>query len=289
MRAANAYAAQSLAAWLLLALLLLKWFPPAGWGNFFRWGCVLFSFGMCHSLRASLVDGPSLLMIAFGLALLEWKRPWMAAAVLGLSGLGRETNVLAGTALAPHEISAGAWGRSLARGALVLLPIAVWTWFVWRLLGSYKGGDGNFAAPFLGYFGKWRDSFRDLAHEKPFLTAPQNMATLAALAVQLAFFALRRRWSEPWWRVGATYAALMAVLGASVWAGYPPAAARVLLPMTLAFNILVPEGQGLVAGAAARKPERAGFPRRARFAEPRKLPDRGAKGPANGSCHRTCG
>jgi hypothetical protein len=35
----------------------------------------------------------------------------------------------------------------------------------------------------------------------------------------------------------------MAFLGPSVWAGYPPAAARVLLPMTLAFNILVPRGR----------------------------------------------
>jgi len=35
----------------------------------------------------------------------------------------------------------------------------------------------------------------------------------------------------------------MAFLGDSVWADYPSAAARVLLPMTLAFNILVPKGR----------------------------------------------
>jgi hypothetical protein len=33
-------------------------------------------------------------------------------------------------------------------------------------------------------------------------------------------------------------------LGISVWAGYPAAAARVLLPMTLAFNIFVPRTRG---------------------------------------------
>jgi hypothetical protein len=116
-------------------------------------------------------------------------------------------------------------------------------WVLWRWLGSAGGGAENFSAPFSGYLGKWADSFRDLGSERLFLTAPQNMATLVALAVQLGFFALRRRWGESWWRVGAVYAALMALLGASVWAGYPPAAARVLLPMTLAFNVLVPRGR----------------------------------------------
>jgi hypothetical protein len=243
MRVMNAYAVQSLASWLLLSILLLRWFPPNGWGNFFRWGSVLFSFGMCHCLRASLVDGPSLLLIAFGVALIEWRRPWMAAAVLGLSGLGRETNVMAGVALAPHRSTGRAWVRFLARGAIVVLPIAIWMCVLWLCLGSTRGGSGNFAAPFSGYFGKWADSFRDLRHEKLFLTAPQNMATLVALAIQFAFLLLRRRWTEPWWRIGAAYAALMALLGASVWAGFPPAAARVLLPMALAFNILVPRGR----------------------------------------------
>jgi hypothetical protein len=242
-RAANAYAVQSLVAWLLLALLLTKWFPPCGWGNFLRWACVLYSFGMCHSIRASLVDGPSLLLIAFGLALLEWKRPWMAAIVLGVSGLARETNILAGVALVPRGNSGRAWARSLAWGAVVALPITVWMWILWRWLGSTGGGTDNFSAPFSGYFGKWSDTFWDWERGRPSLTAQQNFATLAALAIQFGFFALRRRWSDSWWRVGAAYAALMALLGPSVWGGYPPAAARVLLPMTLAFNILVPRGR----------------------------------------------
>jgi hypothetical protein len=243
MRVANAYAVQSLAAWLLLSLLLLRWFPPAGWGNFFRWGCVLFSFGMCHSLRASLVDGPSLLLIAFGVALVEWRRPWMAAAVLGISGLARETNVLAGVALAPGENTTRAWIRSLLRAALVVAPILLWMWVLRRWLGSSGRGEGNFSAPFSGYVSKWCASMDGLRQAGSLRTTLGNLATLVALAVQVAFLALRRKWNDPWWRVGATFGALMAVLGTSVWAGFPPAAARVLLPMTLAFNILVPRGR----------------------------------------------
>jgi hypothetical protein len=37
---------------------------------------------------------------------------------------------------------------------------------------------------------------------------------------------------------------LMFFLGEAVWEGYPGAAARVLLPMQLAFNVLVPAGRG---------------------------------------------
>jgi len=243
-RVVNAYALQSLAAWLLLAILLLRWFPPRSWGNFFRWGCVLFSFGMCHSLRASLVDGPSLLLIALGIALVESRRPWMAALVMGISGLARETNVLAAVAVAPTGKSIPAWARFLARAALAVIPIVLWIWVLWLWMGSSGSGKGNLSAPFSGYLSKWGSSLDELRHERPFLTAPGNLATLVALSVQVAFLALRRRWNDPWWRVGAAYAALLAVLGTSVWAGFPPAAARVLLPMTLAFNVLVPRGRG---------------------------------------------
>jgi hypothetical protein len=63
---------------------------------------------------------------------------------------------------------------------------------------------------------------------------------LLGLLSQFCFFAFRIRWRDPWWRVGASFAVLMAFLGDAVWEGYPSAAPRVLLPMTLAFNILVP-------------------------------------------------
>ena len=43
--------------------------------------------------------------------------------------------------------------------------------------------------------------------------------------------------------MGATYAVLMVVLGDAVWEGYPGAASRVLLPMLLAFNVLLPRGR----------------------------------------------
>jgi hypothetical protein len=60
------------------------------------------------------------------------------------------------------------------------------------------------------------------------------------LLAQFLFFLFRMRWKDPWWRLGASYALLLVFLGDAVWENYPSAAARVLLPMTVAFNILVP-------------------------------------------------
>lgn len=63
---------------------------------------------------------------------------------------------------------------------------------------------------------------------------------------------LRPQWDRLWWRIGAAYAGLLLVLGGAVWEGFPGAAARVLLPLQLAFNVVVPSGRWwrlvLVAG-----------------------------------------
>src|SRR5262249_2291390 len=64
---------------------------------------------------------------------------------------------------------------------------------------------------------------------------------------QAIFFAVRWRPGDTWWRLGATYAALMMFLATPVWEGFPGAASRVLLPMLLAFNLTVPRGRAWLA------------------------------------------
>jgi len=242
-RALDIFAVQNIAAWVLLAGLLLRWFPPVSWGNWARWAGVLASFGLCISIRSSLMDGPSLVLIAGGMALLECRRPWLAAVVFGLSGLGKETNVMAAVALAPDQNTRRGWVRALGRWAVVLLPLAVWIAVLsWRLGGAGEAGIRNFAPPFAGYARKCAEVWALIAHGPMRLAAGSALVTVA-LTSQWLFFMLRPRWSEPWWRVGAICAALMVVLGDAVWEGYPSAISRVVLPMTLAFNILVPRGR----------------------------------------------
>lgn len=244
-RALHIFSVQNMVCWLLLAWLMLRWFPPTDWGNFFRWAGVLLSYGMCFSLAGSLVDGPSLLLIAVGIALAEVGRPWWSAAVLAVSGLGKETNVLAGAAPAwPLGSSRRAWVEAALRGVLVILPIVLWVVVLRRWLGPNDDvGMGNFTVPFAAYFRKWADTLKDLSLDGPDIFARSSLLMLLAVTTQFLFFVVYRRWQNPWWRVAAVYSVLMIFLGTAVWEGYPGAASRVLLPMTLAFNILVPRSR----------------------------------------------
>ena len=60
----QAHALLNVLCWLGLAILLLHWFPPASAGDVLRWFGVMFSHGVCMSVRHSLVDAPSLLLLA---------------------------------------------------------------------------------------------------------------------------------------------------------------------------------------------------------------------------------
>jgi hypothetical protein len=194
--------------------------------------------------------------------------PWLGAATLGICGLGKDTSVLCGAGMTlPVSRSPRAWAAWLAQAGLVLLPLAVWMLCLRTWLG--KGDDigaRNFGAPFAGLTEKLQQSLSLLiAGGYPSVVARFDLYVLAGLLAQFFFFAFRRRWADPWWRIGASYAVLMVFLGDAVWENYPSAAARVLLPMTLAFNITVPRGRwwvilliagnlGVIASADIFKP-----------------------------------
>lgn len=244
----QAYALLSAVSWLLLAAVLLHWFPPRSWNNFIRWTGLLFSFGVCVSVRNALVDGPSLLLIAFGILLLEKGRPWWAAAVLAVSGLGKETNLLAAAALLPATRGpARNWLIAALRGVLVVTPLALWIVYITLTVGpAGDPGARNFDLPFAAYLRKWTEianAWSDLSVANPWPL--WGLFMLVALTAQSLYLVLRPQWNQAWWRIGISYAVLMIFLGDAVWEGYPGAASRVLLPMQLAFNILVPSaGRG---------------------------------------------
>jgi hypothetical protein len=236
------YALQNAVCWLLLAWLLFRWFPPDSPGNVARWMGTLFAWGMTMSVRHALTDAPTLLLIAWGVSLAERGRRWPSVCVLGIAGLGRETGLLAGVVHAPGRDWSwrnvlGAFGRGLAIAA----PLILW-WaclqYVWQV--PTTAGSRNFDPPFAGFIAKWADTLAKLAEEGWMSTTRLTVLLLISLTVQVLVLLLRPQWDSLWWRVGAAYALLMLVLGSSVWEGYPGAAARVVLPMTLAFNVVLP-------------------------------------------------
>ncbi len=238
------FALQNVVTWFLLAAVLLHWFPPRSWDCFLRWSGILLSFGVCLSFRNALFDGPSLLLIACGVYLLDKGRPWWSTAVFALGGLGKETNLLGSAALLPKFSDSGrAWALALGRGLLTALPLALWILYIDLAVGGKSSdlGARNFDLPFVAYGRKLHDGLDSL----PALSADNagplwSLLMLVALTVQFLYLVLRPQWAQAWWRIGISYAVLMIFLGDAVWEGYPGAASRVLLPMQVAFNVLVP-------------------------------------------------
>lgn len=227
--------------WLVLAVVLLHWFPPTGGQNLIRWIAVMFSHGLCMSVRHSLVDGPSLLLVALALRWLEQGRRGPAVATLALAGLGKETSVLASAGIDFNWREPRSWGRPALAVALIALPLCAWMLYVRLKFGPAEDpGLGNFTFPLAGWVEKLRTAWREARAEESYPVYWATVGVAIALAAQGLFFLLRWRPEERWWRVGAAFAMMMVFLSTPVWEGYPGAATRVLLPMTLAFNVLLP-------------------------------------------------
>ena len=243
------FALLNVGVWLALGWVLLRWLPPDSWCNLLRWGGVLFSHGMCMSVRNSLADAPGLLLVALMVAAVERGRKLPAVVALSAALLTKETSLLAGTAFIPARGSGrGAWVRAMGLGALAVVPLVAWLVYVRsKAAPSSDAGQGNFAWPLAGLAEKCGVVLGELAAGQ---TAPEfwgSLLVVVALVTQAAFLLLHRDPGKAWWRVGACFAGLMLLVAQPVWEGYPGAATRVLLPMTLAFNVLVPRGRRWLA------------------------------------------
>lgn len=234
----------NVACWLALAWVLLRWFPLTDWGGVLRWAAILFSHGLIMSVRHSLVDGPGLLLVALAMRWLEDGRRVAGGVALALAGLGKETSLLAAAGLEFDPKSPRTWAGAAARAGVIALPLLLWMAYVRVRFGPAEDpGLGNFTYPFAGFAEKLRFALADVIGPEAAPLSWATLATMLALAVQWGFFLLRWRPAERWWRVGAVFALMMVFLATPVWEGYPGASTRVLLPMTLAFNLLVPRAR----------------------------------------------
>ena len=240
----QAHALLNVACWLILGAVLLRWFPPTDGENLFRWAAVMFSHGVCMSVRHSLVDGPSLLLVALAMRWLEDRRRTAGAVTLALAGLGKETSLLAGAGVDVDVRAPRTWWKPALTLLGIALPLFAWMAYVRIKFGPADDpGLGNFTFPFAGFWEKLRLAWREAWGPDASLLHWATLGVVVALAVQWAFFVLRWRPGERWWRVGTAFAAMMTFLATPVWEGYPGAATRVLLPMTLAFNVLLPRAR----------------------------------------------
>ncbi len=194
---------------------------------------VALTTGSLDSLHRSLSDLPvsTLIFIAVMLPLAATRIALLAVAVLT-----RETAVLSAI---PCVLAAPLLDRqNFFRLAMVLLPAVAWFTYLFlhlRTLGA--GPEGNFQWPAAAMVQRLGVAWSEL------LSLPNDrrlFLLLAPLCLMVQAFYLWRfplRHSALWWSaIGFT--GLLFIVGPQVWVGNM-AAPRVMLPMTVAFNVLL--------------------------------------------------
>jgi hypothetical protein len=233
----NIFALINVGAWLWMAWLLRHWCRPNTADGFVRWAGCLLSLGAIASWQFALTDLLAMALVLAALRLLERGRSHSAAAALSLAILTKETAVLAGI-MGLDGIGGGwkAWRRRCIFGLITVLPMALWTAYLgFRGFHPAAGSSENFALPGFGLWEQLREAFRFLTEGRK-----GDLVVVLSLIVQAVGLLWFRRPRSPVWRVGAVHVVLGLVLGRAVWEGYPGAACRVLLPLTVAFNLTIP-------------------------------------------------
>ena len=226
----EAYALQNVVAWLILAVLLARWMPVSAPRGLAAWTACLFSHGALWSVRFALLDLPSLALTVYAVRLAERHAPLTSAALVGINGLGRETNVL-GILAQPLPRSRRDLVRLILSALLAILPLLLWEDYLRSIYRStiFAGASGQAAMPGVAIAAALMSAVRQMSLS--------NLLILVPLAVQAAYIVVCiRRYREPWWRVGAGYVLLL-VLDRVLVTPATGAITRVLLPLTVAFNV----------------------------------------------------
>ena len=240
----EAYALQNVLVWLIFAWLLLRWLPIGSRRSFALWAGCLLTHGMLSSVGNALLDAPSALLLAFAVVAAEANRPWLTTAVLGLSGLARETNLLGTTMLARFvEPSRRSILRVIGWGLLTLVPALLWMDYMRSI---YRHGAfataGVVTTPVAGLLWKIGRIAADLKASGMTATVVFSACAVIAFITQvgvigrLALTTWRDR--SPWLMLSVAFGLLCLVSHSVVWAGTPGAITRVALPMAIGFNIL---------------------------------------------------
>jgi hypothetical protein len=230
------YAWINVIGWFGFALLLLRVFPPVNAHAVIAWAGLLFSAGVLTSVSNALTDLPALILITLAMLALQRNRPLPVAAILAAATLTRETSVLAGSILLPN----GPWRDRFIRGVILVLPFVLWLAYVRFRAGPESQSLGNFDWPMVGLSQKVGEVFAQVASDPHEILHWAALATIIGLIVQAIWIAVRPDIKNPWWQLGFSYLVLLTFLGWPTFGGYPAAVSRIILPLHLAFNALVP-------------------------------------------------
>ena len=234
--------------WLALAWLLTAWLPLRNWMNFGRWTGCLLSAGVLESLRGSLTDLPSLLLLLAGMRLWEMRRPRVGSVIFTAGVLTRETMALSILGLLwPNPPGMRGFARLAVLGGLIVLPTALWTLYVSHYFPTSNSGvEGNFNWPFRAVAGTALEALEKLRHgieDNGRYTF--RLVTIFSFAVQVWVVLTGWRRGPQWLRIALPFLVMFPFLGLPVWDG-PWGMWRAILPVTIAFCFLAPANRWFV-------------------------------------------
>jgi hypothetical protein len=231
----QAYALLNLAAWLALAWLWWRQLDAPNARGMAVWLACLLSLGALDSVRLALTDLPMVLALTLAVSALQRRRFGLAALGFIIAGFIRETAVIA---VQPLGLTDNAQDRRSAwfKAALCVVPVALWCgWLVYVLPSSSHGVQGNLDWPGLAFFRHVGTCLQALCQGDFDSRTSFGLIGALGLGYQSLYLLGHARESDPWVRIGLSFAFLFWFLGDYVWHGYW-AAARTCLPMTFAFN-----------------------------------------------------
>jgi hypothetical protein len=235
----EAFALQNVVGWFVLAVLLTRWISPDTPRGLALWIACMFSHGLLWSVRFALLDGPSLILTAAAVLLVERGRPLASAVIAGVNGLARETNVL-GLLAQPFPFTLRGLGRFAFAALLVLLPLLLWMDYLRSIYRStIFAGAEQWTIPGVAAAVITRRLFAALAQPGLQLSAALQLCVVLPLIAQAVYIVTRPRLHVAWWRIAAGYVLLMLMMDTILWDPITGAITRVMLPMTVGFNVML--------------------------------------------------
>ncbi len=238
----QAYALLNVFCWFVLGWILYRQIGTSGGLAFARWLGCMFSMGVLDSVRQSLVDLPALVLLTMAVAAYTKPHPAQSALWLALANLAKETSLVGAIALHCDVFSRPfSWSRVALSLLACALPLALWSLYLQqRFSGAPAGGGlGNFSWPLHGLLIQAKYSLCEVSLGNFDGRYSFSLIAMAGLLTQACILWRNPRLQSPWWRIGAAYSFLLIFLSSWVWSGYW-ATCRAVLPMTIAFNLLLP-------------------------------------------------
>lgn len=226
----NAYALLNLVFYLFLAAGLAEFVNPRTVQSFLCALPLFLGTGTLVSLRRSLTDLPSTVLLLWG--------TWSGSGLFfALSCLCKEAAVIN---LFPILDPNRTLSTSLKAIIVAVGPLLIWLFYVQLVLGS-KGtfmGWQNFGLPVLSAL-QWAFQWlQGMLAQRDLVRSFTNLAALISVASQSVFLITHRSVKDPIWRLGIPSAVLFWFLGAGVLVE-DYAFTRAMLPMTFSFNLLL--------------------------------------------------